>query len=167
MHQGVPRIETRVSERTRKCVSISTRAGQRSHWASDGVLKPLLEGGLMSIASLLDEIKKHPDFEKVGMILCHNGVVRATARDGREVKGLKVTVDHAKLEQLIIAQSQKPGIVDIQVNIVENKNLAVGDDIMHLIVAGDIRENVIPVLKETLDAIKTQVTKKTEYFMEP
>jgi hypothetical protein len=28
----------------------------------------------MNIANLLDEIKRHPDFEKVGMILCHNGV---------------------------------------------------------------------------------------------
>jgi molybdopterin synthase catalytic subunit len=92
--------------------------------------------------------------------------VRATARDGRKVKGLKVAVDHAKLEQIIIEQSQKPGIVDIQVNIVENKNLAVGDDIMHLMVAGDIRENVISVLSETLDAIKTKVTKKTEYLKE-
>jgi len=120
----------------------------------------------MSIANMLDEIKKHPDFENVGMILCHNGVVRATTRDGRKVTGLKVSVDHAKLEQLIIEQSQKPGIVDIQVNIVENKNLAVGDDIMHLMVAGDIRENVISVLKETLDAIKTTVTQKTEYLKE-
>ena len=120
----------------------------------------------MNIAKMLDEIKTHPDFEKVGMILCHNGVVRATTRDGRKVKGLKVSVDHAKLEQILIEQSQKSGIVDIQVNIVENKNLAVGDDIMHLIVAGDIRENVISVLRETLDAIKTKVTKKIEYFKE-
>ncbi|MGD9183198.1 MAG: molybdenum cofactor biosynthesis protein MoaE [Desulfobacterales bacterium] len=119
----------------------------------------------MNNAKLLDEIKRHPDFEKVGMILCHNGVVRATARDGRKVKGLKVAVDHAKLEQIIMEQSQKPGIVDIQVNIVENKNLAVGEDIMHLIVAGDIRENVISVLKDTLEAIKTSVTDKTEYFV--
>ena len=120
----------------------------------------------MSIANMMVEIKKHPDFEKVGMILCHNGVVRATTRDGRKVKGLKVSVDHARLEQILIEQSQKPGIVDIQVNIVENKNLAVGDDIMHLMVAGDIRENVISVLKETLDAIKTKVTQKTEFLKE-
>jgi molybdopterin synthase catalytic subunit len=120
----------------------------------------------MSIADMLDEIKKQPDFEKVGMILCHNGVVRATTRDGRRVKGLKVAVDHAKLEQILIEQSQKPGIVDIRVNIVENRNLAVSEDIMHLIVAGDIRENVIAVLTETLDAIKKKVTKKTEYFLE-
>ena len=118
----------------------------------------------MSITNLVDKIKRHPDFEKVGMILCHNGVVRETSRDGRKVKGLKVAVNHAKLEQIIIEQSQKPGIVDIQVNIVENKYLAVGDDIMHLIVAGDIRENVISVLKDTLEAIKTSVTTKTEYF---
>ena len=120
----------------------------------------------MNIANMMDEIKKHPDFEKVGMILCHNGVVRATTRDGRKVTGLKVRVDHAKLKQIQIEQSQKPGIVDIQVNIVENKDLAVGDDIMHLMVAGDIRENVISVLKETLDAIKTRVTQKTEYLKE-
>ena len=120
----------------------------------------------MNIAAMLDGIKKHPDFEKVGMILCHNGVVRATTRDGRKVKGLKVSVDHVKLEQILIEQSQKPGIVDIQVNIVENKDLAVGDDIMHLMVAGDIRENVISVLRETLDAIKARVTQKTEYLKE-
>ena len=119
----------------------------------------------MNIATLLDEIKKNPDFDKVGMVLCHNGVVRATARDGRKVKGLRVSVNHGKLEQLIREQAQKPGIIDIQVNIVENRDLVVGDDIMHLIVAGDIRENVISVLKETLDAIKIQVTEKTEYFL--
>jgi molybdopterin synthase catalytic subunit len=120
----------------------------------------------MSIDNMLDEIKRHPDFEKVGMILCHNGVVRATTRNGRRVKGLRVAVNHEKLEQIVMEQSQKPGIVDIRVNIVENKNLAVGDDIMHLIVAGDIRENVISVLTQTLDAIKKKVTQKTEYFMD-
>ena len=35
---------------------------------------------------------------------------------------------------------------------------------MILIVAGDIRENVIAVLTDTLNQIKTTVTEKTEYF---
>jgi molybdopterin synthase catalytic subunit len=34
---------------------------------------------------------------------------------------------------------------------------------MLLLVAGDIRENVIKVLTDTLNQIKTTVTKKTEY----
>jgi molybdopterin synthase catalytic subunit len=35
---------------------------------------------------------------------------------------------------------------------------------MFLVVAGDVRENVIAVLQDTLQAIKTKVTRKTEDF---
>ena len=119
----------------------------------------------MNIAGFIDAIKKHPDDEKVGMILCHNGVVRGTSRDGRKVSGLKVAVDHEKLRQIIQEQKKRPGIVEILAQIDENRNLSVGDDVMILVVAGDIRDNVIAVLKDTLDAIKTTVTQKTEFFV--
>ena len=119
----------------------------------------------MNISKTMDEIKQHPDFDKVGMILCHNGVVRATSRNGREVSGLSIEVDHEKLEQVIKKNKKIPGIIEILVEIAENRKLAVGDDVMFLVVAGDIRENVITVLNDTLNAIKTTVTKKTEYFI--
>lgn len=119
----------------------------------------------MNIADFIDAIKKHTDYEKVGMILCHNGVVRGTSRDGRKVSGLKVAVDHEKLRQIIQEQKKRPGIVEILVQIDENRNLSVGDDVMLLVVAGDIRDNVIAALKDTLDAIKTTVTQKTEFFV--
>lgn len=119
----------------------------------------------MNITDIMQHIKEHPDFDNVGMVLCHNGVVRATARDGRKVSGLQVSVDHQKLDQIISKQKQKAGIIDIQVEIAENKDLKVGDDVMLLVVAGDIRENVIAVLTETLNAIKSTVTDKTEYFV--
>jgi molybdopterin synthase catalytic subunit len=48
----------------------------------------------MELARLIDTIKKHPDYHKAGMILCHNGVVRGTSRDGRKVSGLTISVDH-------------------------------------------------------------------------
>ena len=118
----------------------------------------------MDIPSLIGRIKKHPDYDKAGMILCHNGVVRGTSRDGRIVSGLRVSVDHDRLAQIIKFQKSKPGIVDICVQIAENKNLSVGEDVMLLVVAGDVRENVIAVLHETLDSIKTTVTEKTEFF---
>ena len=123
------------------------------------------QGDAMNIADMMQRIKKHPDFNSVGMVLCHNGVVRATARDGRRVSGLRVSVDHEKLEQIISEQKKKPGILDIQVEIAEDKDLKVGDDVMLLIVAGDIRENVIAVLTETLNVIKSTVTNKTEYYL--
>ena len=49
----------------------------------------------MDINVLVDNIKRLPDYDKVGMILCHNGVVRGTSRDGRKVNGLRVAVDQA------------------------------------------------------------------------
>jgi molybdopterin synthase catalytic subunit len=118
----------------------------------------------MDISKMLDVIKQHPDFDKVGMVLCHNGIVRGTSRDGREVKGLRVSVDHRKLDQIVSEQKKRPGILDIQVEIIEDRDLKIGDDVMLLLVAGDIRENVIAVLTDTLNQIKTTVTKKTEYF---
>ena len=118
----------------------------------------------MSLTRLIDTIKKHPDYHQAGMILCHNGVVRSTSRDSRKVSGLSISVDHAKLEQVIASNKKTPGIVEILVEFNANRKLAVGDDVMFLVVAGDIRENVIRVLADTLNAIKTTVTSKTEFF---
>jgi molybdopterin synthase catalytic subunit len=119
----------------------------------------------MDINKMMQDIKSHPDFDSVGMVLCHNGVVRVTSRDGRKVKGLKVAVEHQKLTQILAAQKQTPGILDIRVEIAEDRDLAVGDDVMLLLLAGDIRENVIAVLTETLNLIKSTVTSKTEYYV--
>ena len=120
----------------------------------------------MDISTTLDAIKKHPDFDKVGMVLCHNGIVRGTSRDGLKVKQLRVSVDHQKLDQIVSEQKKRPGIVDIRVEIAENRDLTIGDDVMLLLVAGDIRENVIAVLTDTLNQIKTIVTQKTEDFVD-
>ena len=118
----------------------------------------------MNISNMMGAIRQHPEFDKVGMVLCHNGIVRGTSRDGRKVKKLSVSVDHQKLDQIVSEQKQRPGILDIRVEIAEDRDLVVGDDVMMLLVAGDIRENVIAVLTDTLNQIKTTVTKKTECF---
>ena len=118
----------------------------------------------MNINKMMQEIKHHPDIDKAGMVLCHNGIVRATSRDGRAVTGLRVAVNHQQLRRILETQKQKPGIMDIRVEIAENQDLSVGDDVMLLVVAGDIRENVIAVLTDTLNLIKSTVTAKTEYY---
>jgi molybdopterin synthase catalytic subunit len=119
---------------------------------------------LMQLTALIDRIKSHPDYAKVGMILCHNGVVRGTSRDGRPVSGLTVTVDRAALDDILAEQKQRPGIIDVLVEI-RGGSLQVGDDVMFIVVAGDLRDHVIPVLEDTLNAIKKRVTRKTEYFI--
>ncbi|MCF8051509.1 MAG: molybdenum cofactor biosynthesis protein MoaE [Desulfobacterales bacterium] len=118
----------------------------------------------MNIEPMLQRIKARPDFSGAGMVLIHNGVVRATSRDGRKVTGLRVSVDHGRLASVVSSARNNPGIVAVEVEIAEDRDLSVGEDVMVLIVAGDVRENVLTVLSETLDAIKTTVTGKTEFF---
>ncbi len=118
----------------------------------------------MNASNMITKIKQLPDFHKAGMILCHNGVVRSTSRDGRKVTGLRVAVDHERLKQVILENKDRPGIVEILIEIVEDRDLSVGDDVMVMAVAGDIRDNVIQVLEDTLNAVKTTVTTKTEYY---
>jgi molybdopterin synthase catalytic subunit len=39
-----------------------------------------------------------------------------------------------------------------------------GDDLLFIVVAGDIRENVKPVLADLLDRIKAEAVSKSEIF---
>lgn len=118
----------------------------------------------MDFNIFLDQLKDRHDYEKVGMVLCHQGVVRGTTRDGKPVRGLRVSVDYELLTQVVESHKARPGIVEILVQINADRDLMVGDDVMGLVVAGDIRENVIETLTDTLNAIKKDVTKKTEYL---
>lgn len=112
--------------------------------------------------ALIDIIKSRPDYHRVGMILCHNGVVRGTSRGGSPVKKIKVQADRQTINRIVDEQKKRPGIIEILVEINEG-DLNVGDDLLAIVVAGDIRENVIPVLTDTLNIIKAQATKKTEF----
>ncbi|UCG80281.1 MAG: molybdenum cofactor biosynthesis protein MoaE [Desulfobacterales bacterium] len=118
----------------------------------------------MGLTTLIETLKSHPDYTQVGMILCHNGIVRGTSRDGRPVSGLTLTVDHEALDAILSEQRQRSGIVEILVEIREG-SLRVGDDVMFIVVAGDLRDHVIPVLEDTLNAIKKRVTHKVEHFV--
>lgn len=121
---------------------------------------------MRTLAELVTEVKAHPRMTEAGMILCHNGVVRGTSRDGRRVTGLRVSVDRDRLAAILAEQKRRPGIVDIRVEIDAGRDLTVGDDVMVIVVAGDFRENVIAALSDTLNAIKSTVTSKTEFFAE-
>ena len=120
---------------------------------------------MIHIDEMMREIKAHPEFGKAGMVLAHNGVVRESSRDGRLVTGLTVHVNHTRLEELLASYRSRDGIVEILLVIEEETLLTVGDDVMAIVVAGDIRENVIGTLEGLLNAVKAEVTSKTEHFI--
>lgn len=118
----------------------------------------------MDLPAMINQMRNHPDFSKAGMVLYHNGVVRDSSRDGRPVTGLTLTVDRKKLDLIIDETRAMPGIVEVLVHINSDMPLMVGDDVMFLAVAGDIREHVIDALTLALNRIKTEATSKTQVF---
>ena len=115
----------------------------------------------MTIQEMIDKVKMHRDYSSVGMILCHNGVVRSTARDGRPVSELVVQANRQQLQYIVDDVRQRPGIVEVLVEIREGR-LHQGEDVMFVVVAGDFRENVFAALMDTVNRIKAEVTRKIE-----
>ncbi len=119
----------------------------------------------MNLSEMINKMKHHPEISKAGMVLYHNGIVRATSRDGQDVTGLEVTVDQDKLNEILAEARAVEGIVDVLVHINANTPLMVGDDVMFLAVAGDIRETVLDTMTRTLNRIKAEATSKTQVFV--
>jgi molybdopterin synthase catalytic subunit len=115
----------------------------------------------MDLMQMITAIKGHPEYHKAGMILCHNGVVRATSRNGNPVKRIEVTADTGKLAEICAMIKKRQGIIEVLAEVREG-TLLPGDDIMYVVVAGDFRENVFAALRDAVDMIKKDVTKKSE-----
>jgi molybdopterin synthase catalytic subunit len=109
----------------------------------------------------IEEIKLKANPEELGMILVHNGIVRATSKSGKPVLGMKLSYDKEKLDSIVLTLKQKPGVADIRVWI-NAGDLQVGDDIMLLVVAGRFRTDVLPVFEELLSVIKREIVTEQE-----
>ncbi|PID72669.1 MAG: molybdenum cofactor biosynthesis protein [Desulfobulbus propionicus] len=117
----------------------------------------------MDITKTLQELKQRPDFtDNVGMVLIHNGTVRNWSRADREqVTALEVTVDEQKIENLRQEYLNKEGIYEVIIE-PHSGTFQPGDDLLFILVAGDLRENIKPVLAELLDRIKAEAVTKKE-----
>lgn len=117
----------------------------------------------MDITQKIQELKTRPDFvDNVGMILVHNGVVRGWSRNGKaNVEALEVSPDHEKIAALREEYLRHDGIYEIIVE-AQQGILRPGDDLLYIVVAGDIREHVKPVLADLLERIKSEAVVKTE-----
>ncbi len=115
-----------------------------------------------SLDAWLAELKASDDFSSTGMILAHNGVVRAHSRDGRPVTGMQLTVDRERLAEIVETATLMEGVTHVRAWVNEGE-LAVGDDIMYVIVGGDIRDHVFEALMALVRMIKTEVVTEAEH----
>ena len=118
----------------------------------------------MSAADIDDwiqEVKGQPGSTAIGMILAHQGIVRATARSGAPVQAMMLRADRDRLASVLAEAGTWPGVFAVR-GWVNEGLLAVGDDIMKVLVAGDFRDNVFAALQRLVSQIKSDVLSESE-----
>ena len=124
-----------------------------------------------SLDEWLREAKALPDAPENGMYLFHNGVVRAApkavVRNGEERKGdvggMLFSYDADKVAAAIEQAGQLPGVFHVRVWL-NSGSLRVGDDIMLVLVGGDIRPHVIAALQTLVGEIKNNCVVEQEIY---
>ena len=122
-----------------------------------------------SIDAWLREAKAHESAPLCGMYLTHNGTVRQTAKakvrygaeDTKEVTGMLFSYDAEKVESVLRDARVLEGIHYIRLWLNEGE-LQVGDDIMYVLIGGDIRPRVIDALQFLVSTIKNTCVVETE-----
>ena len=128
--------------------------------------------GKPSLDKWLAEAKEHENAAKCGMYLLHNGTVRVTpkakVREGvdteKEVKSLRFSYDKELLDEIIADGYKLDGIYYIKAWLNEGE-LEAGEDIMYILVGGDIRPRVISGLDYIVGRIKNECVEETEIYM--
>ena len=119
----------------------------------------------------LREAKADPSAAACGMYLIHNGTVRQSARamvrHGQQntapVAGMFFDYDEEKVEQAIAAARQLPGIYYVRVWL-NRGELILGDDIMLVLIGGDIRPHVVDALQTLVGTLKEQCVTEREIY---
>lgn len=122
-----------------------------------------------SIEAWLKEAKTDASAAKIGMYLTHNGVVRETAKaaarmgekNTKPVAGLLFSYDKAKVEATVTEARSLEGIYYVRVWLNEGR-LSVGDDIMYVLIGGDIRPHVVDALQFLVGKIKSECVTENE-----
>ena len=129
------------------------------------------QASVPSIDQWLKEAKEDPSASECGMYLIHNGTVRQTARamvrqgaDNTEpVTGMVFRRNAEKIDQAVRKAKEMPGIFYVRVWLNEGI-LTLGDDIMLVLVGGDIRPHVIDALQSLVGTIKNECVIEQELF---
>ncbi|MBO5170888.1 MAG: molybdenum cofactor biosynthesis protein MoaE [Oscillospiraceae bacterium] len=122
-----------------------------------------------SMDTWLKEAKAHESAPKIGMYLTHNGTVRQSAKakvrygaeDTKPVTGMYFSYDQDKVDAMIEETYKLEGIYYIKVWLNEGQ-LEMGDDIMYVLIGGDIRPRVIEGLNYLVGRIKNECVVEKE-----
>ena len=126
---------------------------------------------LPSMDAWMKEAKAHESAEKIGMYLTHNGIVRKSAKakvrlgeeNTKDVKAMLFSYDQEKVDEAVKEALQMEGIYYVKAWLNEGE-LHVGDDIMYVLIGGDIRPRVVDALQFLVGKLKNECVEETEIY---
>ncbi|MEE1030937.1 MAG: molybdenum cofactor biosynthesis protein MoaE [Ruminococcus sp.] len=124
-----------------------------------------------SMDAWMKEAKQHENAPNIGMYLTHNGIVRQTAKakvrlgeeHTKDVVSMLFSYDQHKVDQAVKETYQLDGVYYIKVWLNEGE-LQVGDDIMYVLIGGDIRPHVVDALQYLVGKLKNECVQETEIY---
>ena len=119
---------------------------------------------MSTIFELIKKVKNNLSPARVGMIVTHEGIVRGTSREGFQVEYLDIHVDFQVWEIILEEMRAQKGIVALEADIITGRRY-VGEELLLVVVAGDIREHVFPVLEKTVNRLKNEAIFKKEKLL--
>ena len=126
---------------------------------------------LPSMDVWMKEAKAHESAEKIGMYLTHNGIVRKSAKakvrlgeeNSKDVKAMLFSYDQKKVDEAVKETMQMDGIYYVRTWL-NSGELVVGDDIMYVLIGGDIRPHIVDALQFLVGKLKNECVEETEIY---
>lgn len=151
--------------------AIGHGAGMLLSAGSADCAAPAAKNAPPSMDQWLREAKACPDAGKIGMYLTHNGVVRETARaavrEGAQaapVRAMRFSYDREGMEAAVAEARRMEGVYYVRAWLNEGE-LEPGDDIMYVLVGGDIRPRVIAALQFLVGKLKSECVTEQEIYV--
>jgi molybdopterin synthase catalytic subunit len=127
------------------------------------------EKGTFSLPDMINTVKSKKEFRKAGAIALFIGVVRGETLNGEKVQKLMLEAYEEKAEETLTSicddLRKKRGIVDVQIHHLLGE-FSAGEDLVYVLVVGDHRKSVFPVLEEAVERYKREAPIfKKEYIV--
>ncbi|MDH5788518.1 MAG: molybdenum cofactor biosynthesis protein MoaE [Candidatus Bathyarchaeota archaeon] len=112
-----------------------------------------------SLLDMINNVKGESGFRKAGAVALFIGVVREETLSGEKVQKLELEAYEEKANDTLVAicndLKKRIGIVDVQIHHLVGE-FNVGEELVYVLVAGEHRKNVFPVLEEAVERYKKE-----------
>ena len=116
----------------------------------------------MDLSQILDYFSKLPNYHEAGAVACFVGVVREDPVHESNAKVIRLEYEAyrevalKRMEEIRKSMRTRPGVIEVSIHHVID-TLNVGEPSLFVAVLGKHRQDVFPIISETVERVKKEV----------